>query len=274
MEALKQRPAGAAKKRSGADSFKQFVSTRRGAYVVAAAAAALAGLVLLVFIDQYKEDVNAGLAPAPVLIADRLIPRGTSASEVISNKLFKASTVAEENIRPGAVTAASQILGKVAVREVLPGQQITVADFAAAADPIRSRLTKRERAIQIPIDRVHGLLRTVRAGDHVDILAAFNATAATSGSGTPVLEPLVRDIRIMQNTGDSVILETTDQQGARLAFAADNAKLWFLLRPPVGATDSKPSSVTQDSLKQFELTVTSEETENGGTVTITGKGTE
>src|SRR5688500_12125970 len=103
MEALKQRPAGAAKKRSGADSFKQFVSTRRGAYAVAAATAALAGLVLLVFIDQYKEDVNAGLAPAPVLIADRLIPRGTAASEVISNKLFRPGTVAEENIRPGAV---------------------------------------------------------------------------------------------------------------------------------------------------------------------------
>ncbi len=67
---------------------------------------------------------------------------------------------------------------------MLPGQQITVADFAAAADPIRSRLTKRERAIQIPIDTIHGLLNTLRAGDHVDILAAFNASA-TNGSGTP-----------------------------------------------------------------------------------------
>ena len=188
--------------------------------------------MLLVFINQYKDDVNAGLAPAPVLIADRLIPRGTSAGEVITNKLFKPAAVAEENIRPGAVTQASQIAGMVAVREVLPGQQITVADFAAAADPIRSRLTKTERAVQIPIDKVHGMLTTIRAGDRVDILAAFNAAAPTNGSGTPTLEPLMRDIRIMQNTGDSVILETTDQQGARLAFAADNAKLWFLLRPP------------------------------------------
>jgi Flp pilus assembly protein CpaB len=273
METATKRPAVKAKKRSTGDSFKQFVSTRRGAYTVAAAAAALAGLVLLVFINQYKNDVNAGLAPAPVLTADRLIPRGTSAAEVITNKLFKATAVAEENLRPGAVTAASQIVGKVAVRDVLPGQQITVADFAAAADPIRSRLSKRERAIQIPIDKIHGLLTTVRAGDRVDILAAFNSTSASNGSGTPTLEPLVRDIRIMRNAGDSVILETTDQQGARLAFAADNAKLWFLLRPPIGATDSKPSSVSQDSLKQFELTVTSKETEDGESVTITGEGT-
>jgi pilus assembly protein CpaB len=274
MEAVSPRPAQAPKKRPAADSLKQFVSTRRGAFTVAAVAATLAGLVLVVFINRYKQDVNAGLAPAAVLTADRVIPRGTAANEVISEKLFEPTAIAEEKVRPGAVTQASQIAGKVAVRDVLPGQQITTADFAAVADPIRSRLTKRERAIQIPIDKVHGLLTTVRAGDRVDILAAFNSTSTTTGSGTPVLEPLVRDIRIMRNSGDSVILETTDQQGARLAFAADNAKLWFLLRPPIGATDSKQTSVSQDSLKQFELTVKSEETENGESVTITGEASE
>jgi Flp pilus assembly protein CpaB len=273
MEALNPRPA-ATKKRSWADSFKRFVSTRRGAYTVAAVAATLGGLVLLVFINRYKEDVNAGLAPAPVLIADRLIPRGTSGDEVVTQRLFKPSTVAAENIRPGAVTQASQLGGRVAARNVLPGQQITIADFATLGDPIRSRLAKRERAIQIPVDAIHGLLSTLRTGDRVDILAAFNATSAASASGTPTLEPLVRDIRVMSNLGSSVILETTDQQGAKLAFAADNAKLWFLLRPPIGATDSKPTTVSQDSLKQFELTVTSKETEDGGTVTITGEGTE
>lgn len=273
MEALTPRSATPTKKRSGTDSVKQFVSTRRGAYAVAAIAATLAGLVLLVFVNRYKEDVNAGLAPAPVLVADRLIPRGTSGSEVVSGKLFKPAAVAEENIRPDAVTQASQMVGMVATRDVLPGQQITTADFATVGDPIRSRLTKKERAIQIPIDAVHGLLTTLRTGDRVDILAAFNATAAGTASGTPTLEPLVRDIRVMRNMGNSVILETTDQEGARLAFAADNAKLWFMLRPPIGASNSKPTSVSQDSLKQFELTVKQDETENGGTVTITGKAT-
>ena len=274
MDAINERPGAATKKRSTADSFKQFVSTRRGAYTVAAIAATLAGLVLLVFVNRYKADVNAGIAPAPVLIADRVIPRGTSASEVIAEKMFKPTPVATERVQPGAVTQASEIAGMAAVTEVLPGEQITLADFSAAGDPIRSRLTKRERAVQIPIDTVHGMLNTIRAGDHVDILAAFNATSATTGAGTPTLEPLVRDIRIMQNTGSGVILETTDQQGAKLAFAADNAKLWFLLRPPIGATDSKATTVSQDNLKQFELSVTSEQTENGGTVTITGEGTE
>ena len=54
---------------------------------------------------------------------------------------------------------------------------------------------------------------TIRAGDRVDILAAFNATSATTGSGMPRLEPFMRNVRIMQNTGASVIIETTDRRG-------------------------------------------------------------
>jgi Flp pilus assembly protein CpaB len=249
MEPVKERQAATAKKRARADSVKQFVSTRRGAYTVAVIAATLAGLILMVFLNRYKEDVNAGIAPAPVLTADRLIPRGTAAGEVIANKLFKPTAVAQENVRPGAVTQAAQIAGTVSVRDVLPGEQITVADFAAVADPIRSRLSKTERAVQISIDTVHGMLGTIRAGDRVDILAAFNETSATTGSGTPKLEPFMRNVRIMQNAGSSVIIETTDKEGAKLAFAADNAQLWFFLRPPVAATDSRPFSISQDSLR-------------------------
>lgn len=184
---------------------------------------------------------------------------------MIANKLFKATAVAEDNIQPGAITQASQIVGTVAVRDVLPGEQITTADFAAAADAIRSRLSKTERAVQIPIDAVHGMLNTIRAGDRVDILAAFNATSATTGSGMPRLEPFMRNVRIMQNTGTSVIIETTDREGAKLAFAADNAKLWFLLRPPVGATDSKGYTVNQESLSPAAAT---SETDATDTATI------
>jgi Flp pilus assembly protein CpaB len=258
MDAVNQRPGSPPKKkRANADSLKHFVSTRRGAYTVAAVAATLAGLVLLVFIDRYKEDVNAGIEPAPVLTADRLIPAGTAAAEVITNKLFKPSAVAEENIRPGAVTQASQLVGTVAVRDILPGQQITVGDFAAAADPIRSRLSKRERAVQIPVDRINGMLNLVHQGDRVDIVATYDkANADTPGTQTKTLQLIARDMRIMSNGGSTVILEADDREAAALAFAATNGELWFLLRPPVGATDGKPYKITQETLNNLLVTGT------------------
>ena len=60
MEALNQRPGRRTEEAAKADSFKQFVSTRRGAYTVAAVAATLGGLVLLVFINRTRTTSTPG----------------------------------------------------------------------------------------------------------------------------------------------------------------------------------------------------------------------
>jgi Flp pilus assembly protein CpaB len=233
----------------------------------------LAGLVLLLFINRYKDDVNAGLAPAPVLTADRLIPAGTSGSEVVAGKHFEAVAVPTDKLEAGAVTAAADLTGKVAVNEVLPGEQILASDFAAAGDPIRSRLTKTERAVQIPIDGVAGMIGTLRPGDRIDILAAFNGGGGNAGgsAAASAVRPLIDDVRVMAIGQGSVILESTDRQAGKLAFAADNAKLYFLLRPLVGAKDSKPTVVGQSSINEFEISGSVTDTEDGQTFSITGQ---
>jgi len=241
MEAAERRPA--------ADAMKNWLSTRKGTWTLAALSAALAGVVLLVYLNQYKSSVNEGVAPTPVLVADRFIPQGTSGTEVATEGLFRPSAVPEQELRTGAVTDAAAIAGLVAIRPILPGQQISAADFQAAGDPIRSRIQGTERAVQIPIDKVSGLAGVLKVGDRVDILAAFNVTNQGNGSGTPSLQPLMRNVRIMRTpVGGTAIMQLTDRDAAKLAYAADNAKLWFLLRPPVGADDSKPQTVTRESL--------------------------
>lgn len=241
MEAVQRRPP--------ADILKKWLSTRRGAWTLAAVSAALAALVLLVYLDRYKSSVNQGVAPTPVLVADRFIPQGTSGSEVATEKLFRPAAVPEQELLAGAITDAAAITGKVAARPILPGQQITAADFRAAGDPIRSRIQGTERAVQIPMDQIAGLGGVLKVGDRIDILAAFNVTNSGNGTGTPSLQPLMRNVRVMQTPlGGKIILQLTDRDAARLAYASENAKLWFLLRPPVGAEDSRPLSVTRETL--------------------------
>src|SRR4051812_32117472 len=147
----------------------RFAASRRGAITIAAAAAALAGIVLLAFISQYKNHVQGGTVERPALIADRLIPKGTSGAVAVSDGLFKPTTAAQDSLAPGALSSAAALAGKVATRDVYPGEQITAADFASDADPVRGRLSGTQRAIAVPLDAAHGLIGEVRAGDTVDV---------------------------------------------------------------------------------------------------------
>jgi pilus assembly protein CpaB len=238
----------------------RFAATRRGAITIAAVAAALAGVVLLAFISQYKQDVQGGTVERSALIANQLIPKGTSGSVVVSGSLSKAATVQQDNLQAGALSSAAGLAGKVATRDIYPGEQITAADFAADADPLRGKLTADQRAIAVPIDSGHGLIGEVRTGDKVDVLAGFNSASSTTGRGQPQLRTLVQNVLVLKapdGTGNSttsnsstqnLTVRVTADQAAQIAFAADNGKVWFILRPPAGATDDRPSSVTLGAL--------------------------
>jgi Flp pilus assembly protein CpaB len=236
----------------------RFAATRRGAITIAAVAAALAGVVLLAFISQYKQDVQGGAVERSALIANQLIPKGTSGSVVVSGGLSKATTVQQDNLQAGALSSAAGLAGKVATRDIYPGEQITAADFASNADPLRGELTGDQRAIAVPIDSAHGLIGEVRAGDTVDVLAGFNSESSTTGRTQPELRTLVHNVLVLaapsagnnsaSSTTQNLTVRVTAAQAAQIAFAADNGKVWFILRPPAGATDDPPSSVTLAAL--------------------------
>lgn len=238
--------------------FGRFAATRRGAVTIAAVAAALAGAVLLAFISQYKQDVQKGTVEQSALVANQLIPKGTAGSVVVSDSLSKTTTIQQDNLQAGALSNAAGLAGKVATRDIYPGEQITAADFASNADPLRGRLTGDQRAMAVPVDSAHGLVGEIRAGDTVDVLASFNSGSSTAGSNQPELRTLVQNVLVLQtpsgtststgNTTQNLTVRVTAAQAAQIAFAADNGKVWFVLRPPVGATNDRASSVTLPAL--------------------------
>jgi Flp pilus assembly protein CpaB len=246
-------------KRPSPRGLRRLASTRGGAATIAAGAAALAGIVLLAFISQYKDHVQGGTAEHSALVANRLIPKGTSGAVVVSDGLFKPTTVQQDNLESGALSSAAALDGKVATRDIYPGEQITSADFASDADPLRGQLRGDQRAIAVPLDSAHGMIGEIRAGDAVDVLAGFNSASSTTGRGRPQLRTLIQDVLVLKapdagakatsgnDTKDLTVRVTTDQ-ATQLAFAADNGKVWFVLRPPAGAKNERPSSVTLDSL--------------------------
>jgi Flp pilus assembly protein CpaB len=253
--------------------FRRFLGTRRGAIIIAVATAALAGVLLLAYLDNYKENVNGGVTPTPVLVADRLIPKGTSGDAVIAGSLFRTATVTEEQLAGGAITDAAAFDGKVATRDIYPGQQITAGAFARDADPLRGQLEQAQRAISVPLDTAHGLVGDIRTGDHVDVLAGVNTVDGSSGRGQPALKLILRDVLVLKapptdgstTSGQveardvgNIIVRTTDREAAQLAWASDNGKVWFMLRPPSGAKDSRVPSVSLQDVLSAKPIVTEE----------------
>jgi len=247
-------------KQPRSSALRRFLGTRRGAFVIAAIASALAAIALIAYLNSYKDDVRGGTLPTQVLVADRLIPKGTSGDAVASERLFRPTTLTEADVEPYALADAAALSGKVAARDIYPGQQIIGTDFRAGGDTLRGRLAGAQRALAVPVDQAHGLIGNVRAGDTVDVFATFRGSGADNG----ILRTIAQNVLVLKtpqgkgvaDSGSSssssdtqaVVLRVTDAQSARLAFAADNGKVWFALRPPAGGTQSRPSTVTQGSV--------------------------
>lgn len=249
MEAVQKRP--------NSDGLRRYLSTRRGAVTAAIAAAIVAGVVLVAFLEKYKSNVKNDTRAIPVLVAQRLIPAGTAGDVAAADGYFKPTSIAQKDVEIGAFATAAAVSGAVATHDIYPGQQVTAADFAVGADSLRSKLSGTDRAIALGLDTQHGMIGTIRAGDHVDILFG------TGNSGGGIIKTLLQNVLVLQapgTTGSSalgdstpspsgMIVEVSDHDAAKLAFAQDNGRLWFVLRPVVGAKQSAPVTVDLSSIE-------------------------
>jgi Flp pilus assembly protein CpaB len=220
-------------------------SSRRGTALLGLAAAFLAGVVLLVYLNSYRSSVRSSSEPITVLVARNLIEKGTSGNEVASKQLYQASEIAKDEIKPGAFTDSSALRDTVAATDIYPGQQLTSTDFTAqAADSIPVTLQGNERAISLALDESHGMTGPLVAGDHVDVWAG-----AAADSNVP-MRLLIADATVLSapatptgGGGGNVVLQLNWWEVPRIASTADNGKIWLVLRPQSGAKPTRPPSL-------------------------------
>ena len=245
------------------DIAHKLVSTRKGALLVAAIAAVLAGLSIAFYLSSYRSSLEAQGALVTVLVAGETIPKGTAGNVLASKGLYTATTIRESQLREGAISDPASLRGTVAAREIFEGSQLTAADFIAAGDSLAATLTDRERVMSVPLDSAHGLIGELEAGNRVDVYAGFNViplnrdgTPVNGGQARPMLRLIMSDVPVLavgdQPTSGSgtsnVSLAVDDVQAAELAFAVDNGKVWLALRPSAGAAASRPGIVTVETM--------------------------
>jgi pilus assembly protein CpaB len=213
------------------------LATRRGTLAVALVAVVVAGGIIITALNRYRDSVATSNAQQTALVANQLIEKGTSGASLAQQQLYSPAKIMEKKLSPGALTDAGALTGKVAVTNILPGQQLTAADFAATAGAT-SELAADQRAMSIPLDSSHGLSGVVQSGDHVDIYSGFNAS-----SGGSQIRLLISNVLVLQASGaapsgavagssnGNVVLAVNANQAAELAYASDNGKIWLVLRP-------------------------------------------
>jgi pilus assembly protein CpaB len=226
-------------------------TTRRGSLLVGAAAAVLAGIILLAYLHSYRNSVNGAAAPVSVLVAKNLIQKGTPGDIIGTSSQFQVASVPKAQLQLGALTDPATLTGRVAVTDIYPGQQLTAGYFAfAPPGTLQTKISGSDRAISIQIDAEHGMVGQIGAGDHIDIFVGVNRLGPAGSQ--PVIKLLMEDITVIRApvAGGSGLytLRATGRQAPVLAYASDNGKLWFVLRPASGAKTVNPGFVSAQSL--------------------------
>jgi Flp pilus assembly protein CpaB len=221
------------------------LATRQGALILAVLCAAGAAGILLIALSSYKSSVQTTIKQATVLVATGEIQKGTSGAVLASERLFKPMPIVASQLASDAISDSALLQGRVAQVDILPGQQLTEADFATTSSPT-TLLSPNQRAVSIPTDETHGDLDVLTPGDHVDVYAAL------PGSGGTSVSLLINNVLVLKtpagglagaaqnasNTGSgqgstssSLVLAVKSNYVQSLQVTAESGHIWLALRP-------------------------------------------
>ena len=224
------------------------MSSRSWAIALGIAAAVLAAILLILYVNRYQSRASGANAPTPVLQATKLIVKGTPGNLVAAQTMYKPITVPRKEVEVGAI-AAPYLTGRVATADIYPGTQLTAEAFSTDTSLyVDSQITGEQRAISVSVDNVHGSLSQLQAGDHIDVYIGVGARTG----GQPVVQLFRQDVEVLSvpapdETGN-LILKIKAKDAADFAFAADNTQLWFVIRPAAGAKPTPQDTATVNSV--------------------------
>ena len=213
---------------------------------IAIGLALVAMLLTLFYVVNYRRTVEHSQATVQVYVAAHNIPAGTAGSSIVHSGALQATSIPRHGVVPGAISDPNQVASLVLTQPLYAGEQVTLRRFSDVhSEGIVGQIKGNMRAIQIPGDPNQLLAGTLKAGDHVDVLA--NLTTDGQGSAH-VTRIVLRDLTVLQaagtgpavpggNNNTSVIVAVTDTQVQRLYFVMKNADWTLELRPAIDASD-------------------------------------
>jgi pilus assembly protein CpaB len=241
---------------------QRLLSTRGGTIALSVMAGILAAVILVAYLHRYRASVRDAGVPVTILTAKSLIEKGTSGEVIATQDLYQVSTTPKGQVASGAITDPDTLKGRIAIEDIYPGEQLSVAKLSSgAAASLANKITGDQRAVTLPVESAHGMIGKISSGDHVDIYGGFNVrplrrdgTPMPGGVDRPVVKLLEENVFVLEvpeagSTGKAQLtVRVDDRAAANLAFASDNGVLWAVLRPRANSTATSPDIVTLETL--------------------------
>jgi Flp pilus assembly protein CpaB len=228
--------------------------------VIAFAFAALAALLMTVYVTSREVEQVQAATDVKIYVAKKDIAPGTTGAKIASDGYLRAVTVSEAVAAPGAIRQPSELAQLVARDTVYAGEQVTAKRFTTLQEQgLRGEVAGHYRVISVAGDRNQLLVGALEPGDRVDVLGSW---ARPEGSSNTVAAVVLRGIRVL-DTSDSdeeagvgeeskdytARLAVTGEQAQRLFWLMRNGHWTLQLRPPTGARDAvSPAAVSGNLL--------------------------
>jgi len=249
------------------------------------------GLVAIFLINKYTEQrivsavddiarrqqAASAQGYANVVVAVKEIPRG----KTIDRNMVNIKQVPPDYVQPGTLTSPEAAFGKMAVVDILPGEQVTASKLGstsaapgttATVSSLSLKTPPGKRAVTILIETLAASDGMVKPGDYVDIIGNFPVPQMVEGKITSQLATvtLFQNVLILaiggqmgsapspqaQQTSGPVQVITfalPPKEAELLLFASQQGKLTLILRPPLDTATSTLPVATWDALLQHIL---------------------
>ncbi len=219
--------------------------------LIALGLAAVAAVLVSVYVTQYKHHVQNSQSGVVVYVAARDIAAGTPGNELIDGKYLRKATVERLNVVAGAISAPSEIAKSYVTEPIYKDEQLSLRRFGQpGAAGVRGQLSGNQRAIELDAKPSQVLSGELKTGDKVDVVSTW---ADPEGSSHHVARVVLRDLLVLNapetgplrsgiasnaNSTVNVSLRVTDTQAIKLFFVVKNGEWSLALRPPTKAGDS------------------------------------
>jgi pilus assembly protein CpaB len=226
-------------------------------------------VVLLAYVHGADARALAGIRTVDVLVADQLIPAGTSGDQL--DGLVRTEVVPAKTAVVGRVTDLASLSGRSATVDILPGEQLLTGRFARPGDlhaPGTVEVPAGLQEVSVLLEPQRAIGGRLSAGDTVGVVvsqadkngvpathAVLHKVLVTQVQGAPApVDPAAKTDPATASSGTAapsaslmVTFAVSAGQAEAVVFGVEHGTIWLSLEPD-GAQTGGTDVITPDTI--------------------------